>query len=290
MDTLAKLHWQTVAHTSRLHFDLPPTTEWSVWHRNRRLTSWSDKVALQLIHAKPTQSYWTKTQHIPQTNQPVAWDALYQAYKSTPLQRKLWIPKWLSAWLAIGKNLVRWKITQTDVCPRCGEPERRRHHVIQCPQDEAQHTWQALLNKLDRWLTNNYTQYDLHGRILEGLSAWHDDRPPTQPMTSNWPDVEQTLHDQQTLGWHLFFDGFITHSWMATQQSYLEFLSKKTTGKRWLSRLIMQMWEIAWDMWRHRMKIVDTIDSQALIAQMAALDIQVQERFDGFHDTPIPAM
>jgi hypothetical protein len=193
---------------------------------------------------------------------------------------------------------VRWKITQTDVFPHCGEQERHCYHVIRCPQDEAQHTWQASLNKLDRWLTNNYTQHDLHSGILEGLRAWHDDRP-TQPTTSDWPAVEQTLHDQQTLGWNLFFDGFITHSWMSTQQSYLEFLSKKTTGiilskktagKRWLSRLIMQLWEVTWDIWRHRMKIVDTIDSQSLNAQMATLDIQVQDRFNRFHDTLIPAM
>jgi hypothetical protein len=77
---------------------------------------------------------------------------------------------------------------------------------------------------------------------------------------------------------------------MATQQSYLEFLSKKMTGKRWASRLIMQLWEDAWDMWRHRMKIVNTIDSQSLIAQMAALNLQVQDRCNCFHDTPIPAM
>jgi hypothetical protein len=52
----------------------------------------------------------------------------------------------------------------------------------------------------------------------------------------------------------------------------------------------MQLWEVTWDMWRHRMKIVDTIDSQSLIAQMAALDLQVQDRFNRFHNTPIPAM
>jgi hypothetical protein len=83
MDTLAKRRWQTVAHTNRPQFDLPQTTEWSVWHRNRRLTSWSDKVALQLIHTKPAQNYWTKTQCIPHTTQPPAWDALNQA---TPTQ------------------------------------------------------------------------------------------------------------------------------------------------------------------------------------------------------------
>jgi hypothetical protein len=106
----------------------------------------------------------------------------------------------------------------------------------------------------------------------------------------DWPAIEQTLHNQQTLGWHLFFDGFIAQSWMATQQSYFEFLSKKTTGKQWLSRVITQLWEVTWDMWRHRMKIVDTIDSQSLIAQMAAFDVQVQDRSDRFQATPIPAM
>jgi hypothetical protein len=35
MDSLAKLHWQTVAHTNRPQFDLPTTNEWSVCHCNR---------------------------------------------------------------------------------------------------------------------------------------------------------------------------------------------------------------------------------------------------------------
>jgi hypothetical protein len=174
-------------------------------------------------------------------------------------------------------------------CPRCGEPEQHCYHVIKCTQDAAQHTWQASLNKLDRWLTHNHTRNDLHSGILEGLRSWHDDRP-TLTTESDWPTVEQALNDQQALGWHLFFDGFIAQSWMAIQQSYLEFLSKKMTGKRWLSRLIIQLWEVTWDMWRHRMKIVHTIDSQSLIAQMATLDIQVQERFDCFYDQPSPAM
>jgi hypothetical protein len=35
MDTLAKFHWQTVVNSRHPHFDLQPTTDWSVWHRNR---------------------------------------------------------------------------------------------------------------------------------------------------------------------------------------------------------------------------------------------------------------
>jgi hypothetical protein len=124
---------------------------------------------------------------------------------------------------------------------------------------------------------------------LEGLRAWHDDRP-IQLIPSDWPGVTQTLHDQKILGWNLFFDGFVTDSWVATQQSYLEFLNKKTTGKRWTSRLIKRMWEIAWDMWRHHMQIMDTVDSLSLLAQMIALDEQVQACFTRHQENPIRAM
>jgi hypothetical protein len=52
---------------------------------------------------------------------------------------------------------------------------------------------------------------------------------------------------------------------------------------------IKRMWEIAWDMWRHRMKIMDTVDSLSLLAQMTALDEQVQARFTRHQVTPYPS-
>jgi hypothetical protein len=38
------------------------------------------------------------------------------------------------------------------------------------------------------------------------------------------------------------------------------------------------------------MQILDTPDSQSLIALMTKLDLQIQARFTRFHDQPIPAM
>jgi hypothetical protein len=43
-------------------------------------------------------------------------------------------------------------------------------------------------------------------------------------------------------------------------------------------------------MWKHRMKILDTPDSQSLIALMTELDLQIQAHSTRFHDQPIPAM
>jgi hypothetical protein len=38
------------------------------------------------------------------------------------------------------------------------------------------------------------------------------------------------------------------------------------------------------------MKILDTPDSQSLLTQMTALDVQIQDRFSSFYDDSIPEM
>jgi hypothetical protein len=117
----------------------------------------------------------------------------------------------------------------------------------------------------------------------------HDHEQPATD-TSTWLGVNETLHEQNSLGWNQFIDRFLAASWISKQQPYLTFIEKKTTGKRWASRLITQLWEIAWAMWKHRMKILDTPDSQSLIALMTELDLQIQAHFTRFYDQPIPVM
>jgi hypothetical protein len=92
------------------------------------------------------------------------------------------------------------------------------------------------------------------------------------------------------MGWHRFIDGFLMASWLDTQQSYLAFIGGKTTSKRWASRLITKLWETAWDMWRHRMKIINSPDSQTLLALSTDLDVKIQACFTRFQDQPILEM
>jgi hypothetical protein len=65
MDTLAKQHWQHINQEQRLHFSLPPTTEWSLWQNTAWITTWSETSGLKLIYQKPSQGYWKKKQCIP---------------------------------------------------------------------------------------------------------------------------------------------------------------------------------------------------------------------------------
>jgi hypothetical protein len=132
MDALAKLHWIKVKNNHRPHFDLPHhSSEWSIWHRGKRLPRWSEKLALTLIHTTPSQQqYWYQRQRLNPYGPTPAWATLYQAYKTAPTRSKLWTSKCLSGWVLIGANMKQWKLSTTDVCPRCGEPETHRHHVL----------------------------------------------------------------------------------------------------------------------------------------------------------------
>jgi hypothetical protein len=161
---------------------------------------------------------------------------MHQAYQTTPTQCKLWTPKWLASWIPIGKKLKHWKLSDMDVCPRHGEPEMHHHHVlVQYPQDEAMYRWTAAIDKLDRWLLLHHTQHNPHHQaMLKGLWSWYDQRP-NQGFASKWPSVEDTIATQTDLEWQHFINRFTMESWLKTQQSYLESMDKKTTGKRRVS-------------------------------------------------------
>ena len=84
---------------------------------------------------------------------------------------------------------------------------------------------------------------------------------------------------KQRFGWEHFLNGFVTVDWVRIQQAYLEWIGKKTTGEHWVQRLITQLWEVAWEMWRHRVKVMKTPEALTTVAQNAALDVGIQERY-----------
>jgi hypothetical protein len=98
MDTLAKTHWQKVDQDKRAYFSLPPTTEWSLWQHQHRITSWSETGGLELIYRQPSQTYWRKKQRIPVTDTDPSWPTTYNAFRATINPNRLWLTKWLTGY------------------------------------------------------------------------------------------------------------------------------------------------------------------------------------------------
>ena len=284
MDWLAKRHWQTVKTQNRPCFSLPDTDIIGVWHKGWRLTTWNDAYISRLIHEIPNRSYWTKKHCIEHRRH--NWDSIHIAFNQLPITRQLWLNKWLTRRLPFGANLKKWKIHNHDLCPRCGQPEDNTFHTLRCMHPESTAIWQKSMNTLTHSLTTNFTHPDLIKGIVESLSTWRSGGTRYPLITSSWPGLTSAITKQQQYGIRHLFNGFVISDWIEVQQRYYQWLKRRNTGLRWAIRLITLCWEIAWDMWRHRMKIAHTTDSQVVIVNAAILDQAIICRFQQFQSLP----
>jgi hypothetical protein len=117
------------------------------------------------------------------------WSASALALRRIAVHQHLWIPKWLCSTLPIGKNLVRWGQPASMLqCPRCGEEESHRYHVIQCKHPDVCSIHENGLSDLSSFLDTASTGApDLKtGLLLSLLSAVISASPWQPPATLLW--------------------------------------------------------------------------------------------------------
>ena len=143
--------------------------------------------------------------------------------------------------------------------------------AIKCSSTEATSLWQQHMDDLDDWMVKKSTHPDLVVAISQALKAWHTSSP-TPAVVSSWTGVTKALLDQDNLGWHKLFDGIVANLWIEVQDRYYIWLRKRNIGRRWLSAFVSKLWTIAWDMWKHRMKVLEEGSSYTQMLQNLQLD------------------
>jgi hypothetical protein len=84
------------------------------------------------------------------------------------------------------------------------------------------------------------------------------------------------VQKQDAIGWQSFLEGRPSVGWSEVQHRYYEFLDSRRTGLRWLTALIQKLWDVAWDMWDHRNRVLH--DQEHSVAR----DLQIQQITDEF--------
>ena len=191
------------------------------------------------------------------------YDAIRLAYKSLNLYHQLRIPKWISRRLPVGALVVNWKETNVANCPRCNAPNETHLHIVQCQHPGAREKVTQWIDKLEMWLVRQNTHPDIRLGVTSMMRACTRGLLWSPPSTSD-DNVRHAFRQQQRIGPDHVMFGWWASGWAEAQHAYLLSISKRTTGKRWLSRLIKKQWEIAWDLWRHRMEVSSTPDSFSL--------------------------
>ena len=282
MDHLAKSFWAVHDALGTPPFSLKPSSEWSVWHGERRLTNWNMTVIEDIIFGQTSPPYWQKrhqTDHPPDPD----WNTIQSAMKLIPIHRRIWHSKWCSSALMIGKKLKKFGYQNTDACPRCGEPELTRNHIVQCQHNSATQQWKRKRQDLETWCYTSQTSPELRKLLLAAIDSWYKQETRFHPPTTS--ETKHLVEAQTKIGWKHLVDGFFVHQWAETQQKYYSLLQRRTSGKRWLSQLLRHLWQIAWDMWRHRQKIAKSDDSATTAAIHQYLNITIQEYYDQHNHT-----
>jgi exonuclease III len=292
MDLLAKMYWHTLTdrQPSPTPFNLTPFPgQWSIWYKEYRLPCWTTKRAQRLFYRSPSELFWTRRLKCEQVYSVLDWSSTALGIRRSAIHQRLWIPKWLCSTLPIGKNLVRWG--KPDVmlqCPRCGEDETHRYHVIQCNHAEAVAIRETHIEQLEQFLDTAITEPDLKIGLLTLVSAACAGTPWIQPTTTA-DLVVHTFQAQGLLGTAYVLDGFFSPTWAITQQAYLVSLGRRTTGVQWMSRVTRRIWQIAWDLWVHRRSVLESTDASTLPAIHLSLNQSIDLAFQTYLSSPNPA-
>ena len=259
------------------------TDRWQLWSSPNK--AWST-LRPTLFHHHCTlaaiRSLWHKTRSIPRSHAPdIDWPGLSTAMQDAPLRTRRWISKFNTEHCGVASTLLRWRETESAVCPRCPHTPETTSHVLQCHGQHSDTIWNRSLNRLAQTLYRQHTDPELISTLINGLRTWHSGSPP-QCYSTN-PILRQAFSAQTSIGWENALRGFLSHHWRATQALYRQSLlhDRHFATNRWISALIRALWNTAWDQWDYRNSILHTphlTHHQALVQQLDSAITQEYNR------------
>jgi hypothetical protein len=273
MDKLAKAHWSRLNVQRPMPFSLPSSVgTWSIWQHGQRITCWDRKTSDLLYFNSAAKAHWANKYA---TFHSLDYEAICMAYKSSSLYYQLRIPKWIGRWLPVGNRVVKWSHDKTSECPRCDITNESHLHILSCQHPGATALVTQWMDDLELWLVHQHTQPQLRTGIISLLKAGFNSTIWRPPRTTD-PFIQETFQRQQHQGTDQAMFGWWSQGWAEAQQMYLLSISRRESGKRWLSRLIKKQWEVSWDLWRHRLEVAASPNSFSLARAHEQINIEIQ--------------
>jgi hypothetical protein len=223
---------------------------WSVILQGVKVSKLDHRHIYDTLWAVPGISYWSRKHSVPlMTLATVDWDSCGDALRSLSFARRRRLVKHASGHCGVGTTLKKWGLQDDTDCPRCGK-EEDTIHVLRCRDPRALTVWETTLTHLDSWLLRKHTDPVIRRTILSRLREWHDGTP-FSPIP--WDcSFSSAITAQDAIGWYPFLLGQVSHHWKEAQQAYYTTLARDNTGKQWVKKLIIQLFNISWDLWEHR--------------------------------------
>jgi hypothetical protein len=242
---------------------------WRIYLHGKKLSSLHFDSVYTAIYGSTRTTYWTKKRNLPAPTTNIDWPIIHSALSSLPFGKKRWLIKHLTGFCGVGKMMHRWG-KGTSHCPRCDRIQEDTLHVIVCPAPRAKTVWELSIQALSQWMLDNKTLPPLRTFIIQALRRWKQEQDPPSLPTYDTFGLHQAIITQTRIGWKNFLDGFISTEWRQVQDRYYAWLAIRRTGKRWVTALLVKLWDVSWTMWDDRNDALHTA-----ITPRKAIEIQV---------------
>jgi len=249
-----------------------PREGWSIWRENIKLSSLDRSLFDQLIQAEFSTRYWKQPKKLGALFEHIEWAACGTLRNSLPISRRVWMTKWVTGWLPVAKNMHRWGMWESALCPVCQASVEDMAHLTSCTMSKSQPQLQAVIQKFEQQLLTKKVAPVVVSLVLNVFY------PDVYPLPSVSPiEMIATRHWQRVLNQHPGTWGFCTHHWHDVMLLFppLRYPTRHFPH-RWLVAILSLLWNHAWDLWGFRNGIVHHQDEKL---RDEGLRTQIQQEY-----------
>lgn len=140
------------------------------------------------------------------------------------------------------------------------------------------------MRELCHLLDQEHTHSDISQFLLDSLQ--HYRQSPSQSKLSRPRHSWQ--QELQAIGWLNILSGMLGRLVVQKQQEYYQTIGSRKSGKKWESRLILQLWTITRNMWHGRNAVKHNKQTIINTIGVHLLDIEIEKEYDaGYQDLPL---
>ena len=224
---------------------------WEVWIGDRKVCRDFKKSVTDHIQGNKLKEYWRKRGAAGENTDLVAWEEAAGAVKKLTKGKQVALSKFSADQAPVRKILMRREHATTAECPRCKAESEDVEHMLTCPDAEAQKRWDSAIQAVEATLSALDTAPDITRAICIGLNQWRQGVETEVPMGVS-ADAQEAFTMQSDIGWKNLVLGRPARAWVHTQQRYWDDQNRPNSVRRWMTAVLEQFFDIAWDQWEHR--------------------------------------
>jgi len=248
----------------------------AIWMDNKKLyndfdTKFRSKYYMQKAKTVICDQYsWTSEQF-----HAIQWDANEKAMEMLSRPHVIWVSKYVTHFLPIGRNMERRADWKESYCSRCSSCEETHRHLLRCNEEMSIQLFQEKLDELNTVLTKLQTPSVLQSQLIVMISMWRSDihHPCAYPL-------EQPLQSQLRLGtFDHFMEGRIHKDFSSYMDKHYSSIGSLKNGHQWSKIVIQRIWSLLYlPMWQMRNKFVHKLDIKKIPASRKREDLQSRIR------------